>query len=262
MRFKWLGTATLLLEGGGTRLLIDPYGRPFAPQPPLPLEEARSAEAIFITHPHLDHFQDADVFSAGERPVYVAQGGIELAHRNGMQTGCMYAAAPGDMIRVGGLSVGVFAARHCRFDAATISRVLFSPRTWLHLRQALRLLRQAKAYAIPPDDVLIYLVTDGIHTVTVLGSAGMAAGEEYPRGSDLFVFPYQGRARMHREILPFLDVFAPKAVMIDHFDDAFPPVSTFVDHKKFPAAVKKRLPSAAALVPAYNVWYDLPVTAP
>ena len=35
MRYKWLGTATLLIESGATRLLVDPYLRPFAAtQPP------------------------------------------------------------------------------------------------------------------------------------------------------------------------------------------------------------------------------------
>ena len=257
MRFKWLGTATLLLEGGGTRLLIDPYGRPFAPQPPLPLEEARSAEAIFITHPHLDHFQDADVFSEGERPVYVAQGGIELAHKNGMQTGCMYAAAPGDMIRVGGLSVGVFAARHCRFDAATISRVLFSPRTWRHAKDAFALLGGARKFRIGRDDVLAFLVSDGEKSVFVFGSAGMAEGADYPPEPDLLVFPYQGRARMDRALLPFLDKLRPKAVLIDHFDDAFPPVSRRVDTKRFPTTVRSRLPHAAAVEPRENVWYEI-----
>ena len=257
MRFKWLGTATLLLEGGGTRLLIDPYGRPFAPQPPLPLEEARSAEAIFITHPHLDHFQDADVFSEGERPVYVAQGGIELAHKNGMQTGCMYAAAPGDMIRVGGLSVGVFAARHCRFDAATISRVLFSPRTWRHAKDAFALLGGARKFRIGRDDVLAFEIFDGEKRVLLFGSAGMCAGAAYPCGADLLIFPYQGRARMDREMLPFLDALKPKAVTIDHFDDAFPPITHRINAKRFVPAVKKRLPEASAFVPEENIWYDV-----
>ena len=260
MEIMWCGTATLLVRGGGTTLLFDPYLRRTGRGAPFPMAEAARVDAVFVTHPHLDHFADIGAFLP--RPVYVSPRGIRLAERSGTDTSSMRPVHAGETVRVGGLSVTAYRGRHCAFDAQTVARVLFSPRTWLHLRQALRLLRQAKAYAIPPDDVLIYLVTDGIHTVTVLGSAGMAAGEEYPRGSDLFVFPYQGRARMHREILPFLDVFAPKAVMIDHFDDAFPPVSTFVDHKKFPAAVKKRLPSAAALVPAYTVWYDLPVTAP
>ena len=257
MRFKWLGTATLLLEGGGTRLLIDPYGRPFAPQPPLPLEEARSAEAIFITHPHLDHFQDADVFSEGERPVYVAQGGIELAHKNGMQTGCMYAAAPGDMIRVGGLSVGVFAARHCRFDAATISRVLFSPRTWRHAKDAFALLGGARKFRIGRDDVLAFLVSDGEKSVFVFGSAGMAEGEHYPQGADLLIFPYQGRAHMERELLPFLRALRPRAVAIDHFDDAFPPVSQRVDTGGFLPAVQGELPSCRAYIPQENIWYEV-----
>ena len=59
MKLKWYGTASILLESGETRLLFDPYLHAFAEGAPLPLAEARTADAIFITHPHLDHFDDA-----------------------------------------------------------------------------------------------------------------------------------------------------------------------------------------------------------
>lgn len=89
MRFKWYGTATLLLESGNTRLLIDPYLKEYSPVAPVPLAEARTADAIFITHPHLDHFQDVDAFSEGVRPVYVSATGISHAKKNGLNGACM-----------------------------------------------------------------------------------------------------------------------------------------------------------------------------
>ena len=87
MRFKWYGTASLLLESENTRLLIDPYLKEYSPVAPVPLAEARTAEAIFITHPHLDHFQDIDAFSEGVRPVYVSATGISHAKKNGLNAG-------------------------------------------------------------------------------------------------------------------------------------------------------------------------------
>ena len=79
----------------------------------------------------------------------------------------------------------------------------------------------------------------------------------YPQGADLLFFPYQGRARMDREMLPFLDAVRPKAVTIDHFDDAFPPITHRINAKHFVPTVKKRLPEASAFVPEENVWYDV-----
>ena len=256
MKIMWCGTASLLLESGGTRLLVDPYLRQYdRTGAPFPAEEARTADAVFITHPHIDHFCDAGAFS--DRPVYVSARGIALARRNGQGVSAMRELRAGECVALGAFRVTAYRGRHCSFDAATVFRVLFSPRTWLHFAGALRLLSEAKRYAIPADEIFVLHFADGEKSVVVLGSAGMAEGIAYPRGADLLVFPYQGRAGMHREIAPFLDVFAPKNVMIDHFDDAFPPVSRRVDPKKFPQAVKERLPKAQALVPEMNVWYDV-----
>lgn len=257
MRFKWYGTATVLLESGGTRLLFDPYCKPLAHTPPVPLAEARTAQAIFITHPHLDHFSDVDAFSEGVRPVYVSATGISLARRNGLNAAPMRAIAAGEEVRVGSFTVRAFPARHCAFDAATVLRVLFSPRTWLRFCDSVALLKGAKRFRIDRDDVLAFEASDGQRRVLLFGSAGMRAGTEYPRGADLLVFPYQGRARMDRELIPFLLALAPKAVTVDHFDDAFPPVTCRVNTRRFVPTVQQYLPSAAAFVPEEGAWYNV-----
>ena len=257
MRFKWYGTATLLLESGNTRLLIDPYLKEYSPVAPVPLAEARTAEAIFITHPHLDHFQDVDAFSEGVRPVYVSATGISHAKKNGLNAACMHRIKAGDEVRIGPFTVRVFPARHCVFDAATILGVVFSLRTWLHAGDCIALLKAAKRFRIDKSNVLAFEISDGGKSVMVFGSAGMDRRVSYPQGADLLFFPYQGRARMDREMLPFLDALKPKAVTIDHFDDAFPPITHRINAKRFVPAVKKRLPEASAFVPEENVWYDV-----
>lgn len=257
MRFKWYGTATLLLQSGNTRLLIDPYLKEYSCVVPVPLAEARTADAIFITHPHLDHFPDVDAFSEGMRPVYVSATGISHAKKNGLNAACMCLIKAGDEVRVGPFTVRVFPARHCVFDAATILRVVFSLRTWLHARDCISLLKGAKRYRIKKNDVLAFEISDGERKVMVFGSAGMDGRVSYPQGVDLLFFPYQGRVRMDREMLPFLDAVKPKAVTIDHFDDAFPPITHRINAERFVPAVKKRLPEASAFVPEENVWYDV-----
>lgn len=259
MRIKWYGTASLLVESGDTRILIDPYLKSCNPDlPPVPLDEARTAKAIFITHPHLDHFSDIDTFTeGGARQVYVSQSGIEHARKNGLDVDCMLPLAANERHRVGALTIQTFASRHCVFDAATVLRVTFSPRTWLHAKTAVSLLRRTRKYRVAADDILALELSDGEKTVVVLGSAGMEEGISYPQNADLFVFPYQGRTRMHKYMQKFLDEFEPKAVMIDHHDDAFPPLTHQVNVKKFAAAVHARLPEAKAIVPVENEWYEV-----
>lgn len=113
-----------------------------------------------------------------------------------------------------------------------------------------------KKYKIDQDIYAFEISAEG-KRVMVLGSAGMEKSVAYPKQADLFVFPYQGRARMDRYMIPFLDAFQPKAVMIDHFDDAFPPLTHRVNPKRFLPTVKKYLPNAKAFVPREGEWYEI-----
>jgi L-ascorbate metabolism protein UlaG (beta-lactamase superfamily) len=56
-RVTWLGHATLLVETGGSRILIDPFfdGNPACPLKP----EQAQADFILVTHGHGDHLGDA-----------------------------------------------------------------------------------------------------------------------------------------------------------------------------------------------------------
>lgn len=258
MRVKWYGTASLLVEGGGTRILIDPYLRGFNRKlPSFPLEETKEADAILITHPHLDHFSDVGAFTEGVKQIYVSANGILCARENGIPDGKMTPLSANEKIRIGEITVRTFRSRHCKFDAATILRVAFSPRTYLHLGSCLRLLGMTRKYRITEKDIFALELSCEGKRVMILGSAGMEENVVYPEGADLLVFPYQGRAQMHRYMIPFLHVFRPKAVMIDHFDDAFPPLTRTTDTRKFEPTLKRVLPEARALVPEENVWYEV-----
>ncbi len=258
MRIKWYGTASLLLESGDTRLLIDPYLHRYNKKaPPFPVDDAKTADAIFITHPHFDHFSDIDVFTKGGiRRVYVSKNGIARAQELGFDTDCMTAIEPNEEYTVGAFKVRTYRSRHCVFDAATVLGVVFSPRTWLRAKTAVTLLGACRKFKLE-GDVLAFGITDGEKQVFVLGSAGMEEDVEYPQGADMLVFPYQGRRRMHRYMQPFLGTFAPKAVFADHFDDAFPPLTHRISMEKFGAAAKERLPGIRAIVPEENEWYEV-----
>ncbi len=258
MRIKWYGTASLLLESGSTRLLIDPYLKNLNPSLyRIPMEEARTAQAIFITHPHLDHFGDVGAFTEGTAiPVFVSENGIALAKKNGQDTDGMIPYSVNEEVRIGNFTIRTYKSRHCVFDVATVLRVVFSPRTLLHVIRCLKLCHAALQYKLR-DDVYALHIFDGEKSVVVLGSAGLDESVSYPQEADLLVFPHQGRSRMHRYLLKFLDAFRPKKVMADHFDDAFPPLTHRENMERFVPTVKENLPDAEAFVPQEGEWYEV-----
>ena len=259
MKLKWYGTASLLLESGGTRLLFDPYLRRNDALLPVDTREARTAEAIFITHPHFDHFIDVDVFTkeGGVRRVYVSENGIRIARENGCNTDCMVPMSANERFEVGPFTVKTYPAKHCVFDVWTVLGVALSPKTYFkYFKPGVARIGETKRYQIK-DDIYAIEVSDGASRVMILGSAGFLKGADYPKGCDLLVFPYQGRTGMHRYLKKFLPVFEPKGVLIDHFDNAFPPYTHQMRVKKFAPTLQKARPAARAVIPEEGKWYEV-----
>lgn len=258
MKIAWYGTATLMLACGDTRILIDPYVRQYdKQQAPVPVDALSAADAVLITHPHLDHFADIGTFlEAGAKEVYVSENGIRHAAAQGIPIGEMRPLAAGDEFRVGEMTVRAYQSRHCKFDLWTVLSVALSPRTYLHAGDAIALLRETKHWKIT-DDIFALEISGGGKRVMVLGSAGMDEGTEYPKDADLLVFPYQGRAGMHRYMKRFLQRFRPRAVMLDHFDDAFPPLTHTIGTRKFVPAARAFDRAIRAWVPEMGVWYEV-----
>lgn len=256
MKMTWYGTASLMLESGGTRLLFDPYLKRNPKLPPLPIDEANTADAVFITHPHFDHFIDIDSFSQG-KPVYVSENGIAIAAREGCKTEMMVPMSANEKFEIGPFTVITYQSRHCVFDVLTVLGVALSPRTYFrYFVPGVKRIRDTFRYVIG-DDIYAFEVSDGEKRIMILGSAGLEERVEYPKGCDLLVFPFQGRAFMHKYMRRFLEVFEPKGVAIDHFDDAFPPYTHRMRVKKFASTVEECLPGARAIIPTEGEWFEV-----
>ena len=117
MKALMLGHSTVLLESGGTRLLLDPFFRRgnlayrrTAP-PACGRAEVGPVQGVLISHTHFDHFDGAYLRSLpADVPVYVVAGGRLLAilkARRGMRP-----LEAWDTVRIGGLDVTGVPARH------------------------------------------------------------------------------------------------------------------------------------------------------
>ena len=85
MRLKWYGTATILLEQDGTRLLFDPFlslnANTFKP----PIDELSKVDNILVTHGHLDHIVDIPAIlnhGGGQANIYCTAGPRETLVSN------------------------------------------------------------------------------------------------------------------------------------------------------------------------------------
>ncbi len=257
MKVKWLGTASLAVEHEKTKIIIDPYFKEYAKEGTDVSGNAKGANAILITHPHFDHFKDAQAVSGNQKiPIYVSSNGIAIAKKMGSPTSNLKEIKPEDMLKIGDMSIKVYQSRHCKFDFPTVVRVAFSPRTWGHLIQAFKILSVHRKYSIK-GDTYGFEIEAGGKKIFVLGSAGMDENTAYPKGDDLLVLAYQGRSKMHKYAMKFLSAFRPKAVTLSHWDDAYPPITHKEKTDKFLSEAKKNFPNIRAYVPEVNVWYHV-----
>ena len=254
LHITWLGTASLLVEAAGISIAIDPYLRSGGSGlPPFPLDRMAEVSAIFITHPHLDHFADiARLMKMAPAPVYVCRRGIEIARAEGIDIARLVEVAPGDAISVGDLTVHVYRGRHCRFDARLVARTLARCVHPRHLGRALGLARLNRRFSIDPNrDVLAFEVASSDTSALVFGSAALAAGVAYPQ-ADVLVYPYQGRSDMAAYSLPLLRALGIPRVVLSHFDDAFPPVSHGMDTDELVCLARRELPEVEIIRPRFD----------
>lgn len=57
---------------------------------------------------------------------------------------------------------------------------------------------------------------------------------------------------MAKYSLPIIEKINPKVVILDHFDDAFPPITGKIDTKKFVKLMNKKHSEIKVIVPEYK----------
>lgn len=152
MEITWLGTASLMIEAGIHKILIDPYLRTLNKHlPAFPFDKTGDAEAIFITHPHLDHFADIpEVLLHTTCPVYVNARGIEIARKNKFDLSRIRQIEVGDEFTFGSLIIKAYKGRHVEYDDKCVKSAL--KRAFKgHLVKGLTLAKVNKRFTINTD---------------------------------------------------------------------------------------------------------------
>ena len=251
MKLRWFSTAAFTLTEGDTALAFDPFlGLPLGKRwPDLNGSAFREADAVFVTHGHVDHILEIPALCAGsDAPIYATRTPCRTLARRGVSPDRLREIRPGDAVDAGPFHVRVYQGRHCKFDGPLIRQTIFSPRLWRHLLRALRLLFCAAAYP-ERGEILFYEVTAGGRRIQVMGSLGLDPLVDYPTEADALILPYQGRSDLVNYGRSLVDRLRPKAVYLDHHDDSFPPLTAPVDPRPFIDLLTSRGIPCRALTP-------------
>ena len=56
---------------------------------------------------------------------------------------------------------------------------------------------------------------------------------DYPTGADALILPFQGTGDPAKTVAPIIKALCPKRILLDHYDDAFPPLSSQIRTEDF-----------------------------
>ena len=242
MKITWFGTASLAVETAAGRLLADP----FFPMKGSPTRVARDAyrgyQSILVTHGHFDHILSLPaILRESGATVWCTETPYRTLQAMDVPEDNLRLIAPGDAFEREGMRVTVYRSRHVEYDARLLRRTFLNPRM---LRHAGNLPLIASVFRAMPENgetVAYHIEAEG-RSLMILGSLNLAEGVDYPAGMDLLALPYQGTSDLLTPGLHIVERLRPRAVLLDHFDDAFPPISSAVDTSDIQQALSGRLP--------------------
>lgn len=257
MKLTWYGTASLILEENGKVIAFDPFGgfpihslsrrrgsyrntEVFSPLPVPHEKEFQRASDVFVTHGHFDHiYHIPRIYFRRKVKIHCTETPAQKLLKLGMHRQMIHKITPGWKGSTGAFQIQAFQGKHCRFDKLLIRQTLLQKRFFRHPMHLLHLL---KIYAGYPenDEILFYEVKCAGYRIQIMGSMNLDETVKYPMGADVLILPLQGRSDQDTYALQFIERLKPKTVLIDHYDDAFPPISDRVDPSGFIKNVQER----------------------
>ena len=229
MELIWHGTAGIEAVCSEGRILFDPFVPLKGSVVDVKLGDFDGFTDVFVTHGHIDHISDLPKIVArnpGTKIRCTKTPAATLA-KKGVPEENLIRIGPGRELRVQGFAVRTFRGKHAVLPKGPLSRGLNM------LRSPARgnlphILSECLACKENGETLFYEIEADGAR-VCIMGSLNLCEDEDYPQGADLLVLPYNGWRDNLPPAVSVIGRLQPKRVVLDHWDDTFPPLTVPLD---------------------------------
>ena len=233
--------ALFLLEGSEKALLID-TGTGLFDIPALVAELTDKPLIVALTHGHVDHIYNLPEIAARNPNVriYCTKTPYQTLRRRGVPKDNLRKIRYGQSWLVNGVLIHALHGRHAVLPKASpllALEMLRSPH-----RGNLPFLLREHLRCPENDETVFYQIEADGKSAAVMGSLNLREEVDYPQNMDLLILPYNGWTDNYPPAVQVIERLKPKRVLLDHFDESFPPFTRSVDLKplleKYPGRVR------------------------
>jgi L-ascorbate metabolism protein UlaG (beta-lactamase superfamily) len=253
----WLGAAGFHVKYRGEELLLDPFlSRPMGGSRPANVEAEHFARVslILVSHGHFDHAMDAGRLArlSGARVFAPAKTCSRLS-RGGLADTRLFANERHARVEWNGVHIEVVPSRHIRCNPALVVRSLVRI---VRGRLATVMFRLWRDYPKGSDSE--FLLDFAGYRVLHSGSGGGDWARLSRLHPNCLLLPYSDRLDLPDYYMEAVRTLVPDTIVLDHFEDFFPPLHVSYPIEEFGIRVKREFPHIRLISPTLGVPFCLP----
>lgn len=252
MKITWYGTVAISIETEYSKILFDPFVPISGSRVKVDQKDFEGYSHIFLTHGHLDHICSIpELLTDNNTGVWCTKTSAATLGKKGVGDEKIHIIQPEDRLELGEMKLQALQGKHIIFDNAYVKKVLLSPRMLRYFYNLPWLLYQNNLCQ-ENGETLAYVMKAEEKTILLLGSLGMDPNAVYPGEVDLLILPFQGASDLVTPSLEIIEKIRPKRILVDHFDDTFPPISNTISLDQLKKRMAADHPDIEVIVPKYK----------
>ena len=231
MRTKiiWHGTASVELISDFGRILFDPFVPLKGSPVPVRIEDFDGFTDVFVTHGHFDHIASLPeiVKRNPQILIHCTKAPYRTLLRKGVDRKNLHLLLYGDKLTVNGFQTSVLHGKHAILPKATIKRLIYILKH--PAKGNIPFILRENRVCVEDDETVFYKIEANEKTICLMGSMNLRDEIEYPVNADLLILPYNGWEDNYPPAVRVIERLRPKRILLDHYDDTFPPLTMPLD---------------------------------